>query len=227
MSIESMAIAEGNLPLQIDKSSNSNTSSDSALEQTHYLRLFNLGRGLGDIELQNARFPSLHASVSDTQVDVSMSPLAESGDLLQELTSFIHIAGVRGYRCIERWDVVHTHTLWAEEIQDLDDALEEAQEEEYLLPSQLGVNRAKELLGALHQTWRYPIAVSVTPYGEVSLHLKVRRGSSVLLLCDTHGEVLCLTNFGGRQESRKFGEDAAMPDQWIRDSLRRLEQRNS
>lgn len=95
-------------------------------------------------------------------------------------------------------------------VPDVDDGIEigvmeEAREEGFPEPGRLSIWRARTILSALNWYWRSNAEIYPTADSEVALDFSIEKGSSVVVLCDSDGQVLCLSHIGGVQRSRRIG----------------------
>lgn len=104
-------------------------------------------------------------------------------------------------------------------LQDLREAPEEAEEEGFPAPSQVALRNAERFLVSMFEMLPHRPAVYPTPDGEVAIHARVRRGSSVLMLCDSHGGALCLVNISGRHRRKYYEPGDDSPDTFLEKAL--------
>lgn len=87
-------------------------------------------------------------------------------------------------------------------LRDLEEALDEAAEEDFPTPQEAAFDNARRLLRAMYAISPRRFEVYPTPDGEIAIDAPDGRGSSVLLLCDSDGGALCLVNMKGRASPR-------------------------
>lgn len=107
-------------------------------------------------------------------------------------------------------------------LQDLREAPDEAEEEGFPKPSPAALANAERLLKATFAALPHRVEVYPTPDGEVAVHARVRRGSSVLMLCEPDGAVLCLVNMAGNHRRRRYENAADAPDAFLQEALAEL-----
>ena len=107
-------------------------------------------------------------------------------------------------------------------LQDLREASEEAEDEGFPTPSQVALRNAQRLLIATFEMLPHRLAVYPTPDGEIAIHAKVRRGSSVLLLCESDGGGLCLVNINGQHRRKRYRTCDDVPDIFLEEALAEL-----
>jgi hypothetical protein len=108
-------------------------------------------------------------------------------------------------------------------LEDLDSVIADAAEDDFPSPSPLAIDNAKRLLMAVFRASPRRYEVYPTPDAEVAIDAPNGKGSSVLLLCGSDGEVLCLVNRNGDSDSRSYPSVDRLPDSFIIDSLWYLE----
>lgn len=109
---------------------------------------------------------------------------------------------------------------------DLDGVSEEARDEGFPLPSNLAISNAKLLLERLYQFAPRPYEVYPTPDAEVAIDAP-GDGSSVVILCDSSGGVLCMANLPGGHRTRSYSSTESLPDSFLREALAKLAPSNS
>ena len=105
---------------------------------------------------------------------------------------------------------------------DLDQAAFEAREEDYPIPSESAFSNARSLLHALRDAIPSRFEVYPTQDGEIAIDAAGAPGQSVLLLCASDGDVLCLVNMGGMHRRAHYSDVASLPDGFVREALREL-----
>ncbi len=109
-------------------------------------------------------------------------------------------------------------------LRDLDGAADEAAEEGYPQPSGLALKNARRLLQDLHKLRPSRLEAYPTPAGETALVAPGGRGRSVLVLCDSDGEVLCSVNLNGRHRRARYSTATMLPDGFVREALNNLDE---
>ena len=108
-------------------------------------------------------------------------------------------------------------------LRDLSEAAAEAAASEFPVPSSAAIDNAKRLLVAMYDAAPRRFEVYPTPDGEVAIDAPTGHGSSVLLLCDSGGGVMCLVNTVGAQRLMRYGSAGEVPAAVLRDALDELE----
>ena len=108
-------------------------------------------------------------------------------------------------------------------VRDLGEVITEATESGFRVPSRMALSNAEQLLHAMHKVTPRRFEVYPTPDGGVAIDAPSGRGSSVLMLCDSAGGVICLVNLRGRQVSRTYSSTDKLPDTFVREALFELE----
>ena len=106
-----------------------------------------------------------------------------------------------------------------ESLEDLSKATLEAISEGFPLPSETAVANAGRLLVAMHQISTRRFEVYPTPDAEVAIDAPGGYGRSVLLLCGSDGETLCLVNLGSEQRQRTYETVDGLPDDFLQKAL--------
>ena len=102
---------------------------------------------------------------------------------------------------------------------DLREAADYAREEGFPTPSNSAISNAGRLLQEIHKIFPLHLEVYPTPDGEIAIHAPNGRGHSVVLLCDSNGEVLCLANLESEHRRRSYPTTNALPDKFMRQAL--------
>ncbi len=120
------------------------------------------------------------------------------------------------------------------EASDLRDALVElkeasdyAREEGFPIPSQSAITNAERLLKELRKISSLHLEVYPTPDGEIAVHVPNGRGRSVVLLCGSNGEALCLANLDSGHRRRNYATADSLPDRFLSQALVDLETEGS
>ena len=108
-------------------------------------------------------------------------------------------------------------------LRDLEEALDEAAEEDFPAPQEVAFDNARRLLRAMYAISPRRFEVYPTPDGEIAIDAPDGRGSSVLLLCDSDGGALCLVNMKGRHRRARYSTAEALPDGFVREAMAELE----
>ena len=92
----------------------------------------------------------------------------------------------------------------AEAREDLLRVFQEAEEEGYPRPTELAFNAAARLLTTMYAISPRRFEVYPTPDAEIAIDTAPRPGKSLIVLCDSDGEVLYLLYIDGCQESERL-----------------------
>ena len=112
-------------------------------------------------------------------------------------------------------------------LHDLDQAKEEAREDEFPAPSGKALGNARRLLHTMYRISPRRFEVYPTPDGEIAIDAPGAPGRSVLLLCDSDGGALCLVNMNGAHRRARYSDTRGLPDGFVREALAELEQRDT
>ena len=112
-----------------------------------------------------------------------------------------------------------------EALHDLNEAREEAREEEFPEPSEAALRNARRLLRAMYGISPQRFEVYPTPDGEIAIDAPGDPGRSVLLLCDSDGGALCLVNMDDAYRRARYSSADRLPDGFVREALDELKQR--
>ncbi len=124
---------------------------------------------------------------------------------------------------IDRIDFGGAHSPELREaLHDLDDAVTEAKEEDYPIPTDLARSNARRLLTTLYAIFPHRFEVYPTQDGEIAIDVTGGFGRSVLLLCESDGGALCLVNMNGRHRRARYPDTVLLPDGFIREALQEL-----
>ena len=110
----------------------------------------------------------------------------------------------------------------ADALADLADASEEAREDGLPIPSQDLLASAEDLLRKLYPVWPHRFEVYPMPDGEIAIDAPNRRGSSVLILCEPTGEVLCMVNNEGKHQRKRYTSPDDVLDVFLSEALASL-----
>lgn len=116
--------------------------------------------------------------------------------------------------------------------QDLEAALEdlrtvpaEAAEEGYPQPTQLALSNAKRVLHDMYALSSLRLDTYPTPDGEVAIVAPGKSRSSVMVLCGSNGDALCMVNMDGEHRRARYSTAERLPDGFLRDALDELTSR--
>ena len=111
-----------------------------------------------------------------------------------------------------------------EALDDLSEADAEAREEGIPVPSNTAQRNAELLLRKLYDIQPQRYEVYPAPDREMAVQAFGRPKSSVLLLCDSEGGVLCLVNMNGARRKKRYPNADSVPDSFVLDALQELGQ---
>ena len=98
-------------------------------------------------------------------------------------------------------------------LSDLREASDYAREEGFPIPSNSAMDNAERLLKELHKITTLHLEVYPTPDGEIAVHIPNGRGRSVVLLCGSNGNALCLANLESRTPPQEIPNCGCTPGQ--------------
>ena len=104
-------------------------------------------------------------------------------------------------------------------LDDLHEAVREAEEEGYPIPSDIAVGNAERLLRDMYGVLPRRYEVYPTPDGEIAIDAPNGRGSSVILLCDSQGGALCLVNMDRIHRRKYYPSIDSLSDSFVYKSL--------
>ena len=110
---------------------------------------------------------------------------------------------------------------------ELKEAVDYAREEGFPIPSQIAITNAERLLKELSKVSSLHLEVYPTPDGEIAVHIPNGRGRSVVLLCGSNGEALCLANLDSGHRRKSYATADALPDRFVSKALVDLETKGS
>lgn len=102
---------------------------------------------------------------------------------------------------------------------DLREVAGEAREEGFPIPSETAMTNSERLIREVYGISPGSYGVYPTPDGEVAIDIFNGKGSSVILLCDSEGGVLCLVNIEGNCRRAHYSRRDTLPDGFIREAL--------
>lgn len=107
---------------------------------------------------------------------------------------------------------------------DLQHATEDAQEEGFPIPSSKQMVMASYLLRRMYVRYPQRFEVYPMPNGEIAVDAPNGRGSSVIVLCESSGEVLCSVNIRGHHRHKRYPSAEGLPDLFLQDALAEVAQ---
>ena len=117
---------------------------------------------------------------------------------------------------------VPTSRYLADALEDLHDATEEAMEDGFPVPSRELLDASEQLLKKLYEVWPHRFEVYPMPDGEIAIDAPNRRGSSVLVMCEPGGGVLCMVNNEGKHRRKRYLPTDHLPDAFLIEALSSL-----
>ena len=112
-----------------------------------------------------------------------------------------------------------------EAMDDLAYIQEEAEEEGWQVPSANTIKMAERVFGDMFSYAPRPYAIYAMPDGEIAIDAHSPHGTKVMVICDAKGGARCLTYLNGGFGSREHEDARALPDDFVRDALRKTEAR--
>ena len=115
-------------------------------------------------------------------------------------------------------------TAYLEEaMNDLARVREEAIEEGWRIPSDDAARMAERVFGGMFDYAPRPYAVYAMPGGEIAVDAHSPHGCKVVVVCESGGGARCLVYFNGEFDSREYDDPSALPDDFVKDALRKSE----
>lgn len=108
-------------------------------------------------------------------------------------------------------------------LEDLRGVRCEAIDEEIPEPSNTAVENAEFLLTEMYSISRRRFEVYPTPDAEVAIYASGGYKRSVLVFCESAGEVLCMVNMNGQHRRARYDSARKLPDGFIREALVELD----
>ena len=110
-----------------------------------------------------------------------------------------------------------------EAMDDLAHVREEAAEEGWRAPSADNVKTAERVFVDMFGYAPRPYAIYPMPDGEIAIDARSPRGTKVVVICDAKGGARCLVYFNGEFDSREYDAPSVLPDDFVKDALRKTE----
>lgn len=111
-------------------------------------------------------------------------------------------------------------------LRDLDEAREEAREEEFPIPSNAAMRNARWMVRAIYEILPRRFEVYPTSDGEIAVYVPGAPKRSILLLCDSDGGVLCMVNVNGRHRRARYPDAKQLPDGFMHEALDELKRQS-
>lgn len=107
-------------------------------------------------------------------------------------------------------------------LDDLHKTTGEAHEEGFPIPSDLAIQNSEVLVKKIYGIFPSRFEVYPTQDGEIAVDIYNGKGSSVILLCDSVGAVLCLVNINGNSRRAHYTKVDMLPDGFVKEALNEL-----
>ena len=116
-------------------------------------------------------------------------------------------------------DIELSHAL-----DDLDQVLIEAYQENFPIPSQIAKKNAEFLIQESYRVFPSRFEVYPDQDGAIAIDIHNGKGKSVLLLCESTGEMLCLADVDGKSSRKRYSQSEIqeLPDSFIEKALEEL-----
>lgn len=111
-----------------------------------------------------------------------------------------------------------------EALKDLDEAREEAEEQEYVPPSASTLVHAEAVLRKIYEASSRPYIVYPMPDDEIAIYAPGKRGESAVLYCFPDGSTSCRVNMQGDFSGMEYGPNDLLPDRFLREVLAHMEE---
>lgn len=108
-------------------------------------------------------------------------------------------------------------------LEDLGEVRQEAADEGIPEPSNTAVDNAEQLLKGMFKISPRRFEVYPTPDAEVAIYAPGGYKRSVLVFCESGGEVLCMVNMNGQHRRSRYDGAQKLPDGFIREALVELD----
>ncbi len=115
----------------------------------------------------------------------------------------------------------------ADALLDLDEVFDAAREESIVEPSELAFENAKRLLRAMYDLSPRRFDVYPMDDGYVAVDGRGGYGQAVALMCGSAGDAVCLVTIDGERRRAHYATARNLPDDFVRQALRELENRSS
>ena len=122
--------------------------------------------------------------------------------------------------------VEHFPVRLADALRDLEEVKDEARDKGFPTPADVACKNANRLLKEMCPLSQRRFEIYPMPDGEIAIDVSDGQGSSVLLLCDSDGGAPCLVNMGSKHRWARYSFAEALPDDFVREALAELEQRD-
>ena len=166
-----------------------------------------------------AETPDGHASTtSEPQYRISRAP--DTRSLTTEYLFTARMSDGTEFICQAKdWRSAYLE----EAMSDLLGVKEEAEEEGWTVPDDATIAKAERVFGDMFSYAPRPYAIYAMPDGEIAIDAHSPQGTKVVVVCDAKGGARCLTYLNGDFDSREHEDARALPDDFVRDALRKTE----
>ena len=110
---------------------------------------------------------------------------------------------------------------------DLHELKNEALEEGIPPPSELAMTNSNRLVQEIYSISPSKFLVELLPDSSIAITVPGPFRSSVMLVCESFGEVLCSVNLSGQHRRERYSQADSLPDIFLRKALAELKQRDS
>ena len=121
-----------------------------------------------------------------------------------------------------KFDEIAHNSLLTDALNDLHKATEEAHEEGFPIPSNIAIRNSEELVKKVYGIFPSRFEVYPTQDGEIAVDIYNGKGSSVILLCESAGAILCLVNINGNSRRAHYTQVNMLPDGFVKEALKEL-----
>lgn len=97
--------------------------------------------------------------------------------------------------------------------------IKEAKEEDYKIPSDLALDNTELLMDRMSNILPDKYEIYPTTDGTVAIHFVGGRGHSVIIECESEGEVVCFVHNDGRHRRARYCDVQGLPDGFIGEAL--------
>ena len=119
---------------------------------------------------------------------------------------------------------VYTDIELSHALDDLDNVPVEAYQEKFPIPSQTAKKNAEFLIQKSYRIFPSRFEVYPDQDGAIAVDIHNGKGKSVLLLCESTGEMLCLADVDGKSSRKRYSQSEILnlPDSFIEKALEEL-----
>lgn len=98
---------------------------------------------------------------------------------------------------------------------------DEAEEEEYEIPTREVIRNAGRVLMALYRVDQRRYTAYAMPEGDVAVDAASSQGTKVTIICDCDGSARCLVYWGGKMMRQEYADPGVIPDAFVLGALAR------